>query len=130
LTRHKQSEAARTHIRVSSETKKLLQDLQAKHGFNTIDKVLKHYLPYDLSNDDLLVLAAKELRDHLSFRPELPKEIESMRHLSKTIELQKLVNDMRDLQAQRRRLLEQEKELFEQEKELDRRTEVFLPDSK
>ena len=98
MTRHKQEGVARTHIIVSSETKKLLQDLQLKHGFDTIDKVLRHYLPLDASDN----------------RPTT----------FRVTKQQTLVYNLHTLLEKRRRLSEEQSRLVDKQKELDRRIEV------
>jgi hypothetical protein len=94
LTRHKLEKAARTHVRVSDETKKLLQDLQAKHGFDTIDTFLRFYLHSDASDNRPTFRVTKQ---------------------------QTLAYNLHSLLAKRRRLLEEQKEL---DQRIDQRIEV------
>jgi hypothetical protein len=100
LTRHKQEGAARTHVRVSSETKKLLQDLQAKHGFDTIDMVLRFYLPADA------------FHNRPTFR------------VTKQQTLVYSLHNLHSLLEKRRHLSEEQNRLVDKQKELDRRIEV------
>ena len=61
MPRHKEATAAITHIRISQQTKQLLQDLQTRHNFKTIDAVLRYYLHESI--DKPIFTTAKQLRD-------------------------------------------------------------------
>jgi hypothetical protein len=49
MTRHKEANAAITHVRVSPVIKQRLQALRQNHNFPTIDKVLRYYLPTNVA---------------------------------------------------------------------------------
>ena len=52
-----------TSIRVSPKVRQLLHDLRLKHGFTTIDQVLRYYLPSDVSENKAIFHSAKEIYD-------------------------------------------------------------------
>jgi hypothetical protein len=58
-----------TTMRVSAKTKRLLQDLKQKHGFATIDQVLRYYLPSDLADNRPVLLTARQTYDLMHWRP-------------------------------------------------------------
>jgi hypothetical protein len=63
MGRHKEEGAAITHIRVSHQTRQLLEALKKKHGFATTDKVLKYYLPHSTDQEKAVFLTAKQVYD-------------------------------------------------------------------
>jgi len=66
MSRPLEAMAARTHIRISHQTRHLLEDLKKKHGFATTDKVLQYYLPSiekDVDNNRPVFLTARQAHD-------------------------------------------------------------------
>jgi hypothetical protein len=52
---------ALTTVRVSAETKRLLQDLKQKHGFTTADEGLRYYLPSNVNDNSPMFHAARDI---------------------------------------------------------------------
>ena len=52
-----------THVRISKQTKQLLEELKAKHQLTTIDQVLRYYLPSSVNDNRPIFHSAKEVYD-------------------------------------------------------------------
>src|SRR5215467_4221396 len=68
MGRHKEATAALTHVRVSHQTKQLIEALRRKHQFTTIDKVLRYYLP-QIDDNKPVFLTARQAYDLTHTKP-------------------------------------------------------------
>ena len=89
MTRHEEATGARTHIRVSAETKQLLQDLKQKHGFATTDQVLRYYLPSNVAENRPVFHSAREIYNLTKRHPDIDRLVkgasnEIMRSINKS----------------------------------------------
>ena len=73
MTRHEEATGARTHIRVSATTKQLLQDLKQKHGFATVDQVLRYYLPSNVAENRPVFHNAREIYNLTKRHPDIDR---------------------------------------------------------
>ena len=80
---------ALTTVRVSSKTKRLLNDLKQKHGLQNIDSVLRYYLPSDVSDNKPVFHSAREIYNLTKRHPDIDRLVkgasnEIMRSINKS----------------------------------------------
>lgn len=54
---------AKTHVRISLATKRLIDDLRLKHGFATRDQVLRYYLLSNVADNRPIFHSARKIYD-------------------------------------------------------------------
>ena len=98
-----------TTVRVSPKTRQLLQELKQKHGFTTVDQVLRYYLPSNVAENRPIFHSAREIYNLTKRHPNIDRLVKGasnqiMRSINKS-ELDqsksKSVHNKRSWQRQR-----------------------------
>ena len=78
-----------TTVRVSPKTRQLLQELKQKHGFATVDQVLRYYLPSNVAENRPVFHNAREIYNLTKRHPDIDRLVkgasnEIMRSINKS----------------------------------------------
>ena len=78
-----------TTVRVSPKTRQLLQELKQKHGFATVDQVLRYYLPSNVAENRPVFHNAREIYNLTKRHPDIDRLVKGasnqiMRNINKS----------------------------------------------